>query len=196
MSMMMRVVIRVSLGSELLGKQHWAELVSAVEEMYKHDHLREGVKTEREQMSSGNLKNANGYTIKEAFRHFAKRIAKAVGTPTAFLGSIVLIVLWGASGPVFHYSDTWQLVINTATTIITFLMVFLIQNTHNRDSKAIHLKLDELIKAARGARNSIIDLDSLTDDQLKRLETSTKSWAAPLTGKRGGDIYRHSQLAT
>jgi low affinity Fe/Cu permease len=133
-------------------------------------------------MPSGNLISTNRYSIKEAFRHFAKRAAEAVGTPVAFLSSIILIVLWGASGPVFHYSDTWQLVINTGTTIITFLMVFLIQNTQNRDSKAIHLKLDELIKSIRGARNSIIDLDSLTDDQLKRLEDEYK--------KLGGRTHR------
>lgn len=130
-------------------------------------------------MPSSRLTNTSGYSVKEAFRHFAKRSAEAVGTPAAFLGSIVLIVLWGASGALFHYSDTWQLVINTATTIVTFLMVFLIQNTQNRDSKAIHLKLDELIKAIRGARNSIIDLDSLTDDQLTRLEDEYKKLGGP-----------------
>jgi low affinity Fe/Cu permease len=136
-------------------------------------------------MPSGNLISTNRYSIKEAFRHFAKRAAEAVGTPVAFLGSIILIVLWGASGPVFHYSDTWQLVINTGTTIITFLMVFLIQNTQNRDSKAIHLKLDELIKAIRGARNSIIDLDRLTDDQLRRLEDEYKKLGGPTHKKTG-----------
>lgn len=136
-------------------------------------------------MPSGHVTNANGYSVKEAFRHFAKRSAEAVGTPAAFLGSIVLIVLWAASGAVFHYSDTWQLVINTATTIVTFLMVFLIQNTQNRDSKAIHLKLEELIKAIRGARNSIIDLDSLSDDQLKRLEDEYKKLGGPTPRKTG-----------
>jgi len=85
-----------------------------------------------------------------------------------------LIVVWAASGPTFRFSDTWQLVINTGTTIITFLMVFLIQNTQNRDSRAIHLKLDELIKALRGARNSVIDLERLSDDQLKKLEEEYK----------------------
>lgn len=136
-------------------------------------------------MPSGRVTNTNGYSVKEAFRHFAKRSAEAVGTPVAFLGSIVLIVLWAASGALFHYSDTWQLVINTATTIVTFLMVFLIQNTQNRDSKAIHLKLDELIKAMRGARNSIIDLDSLTDDQLKRLEDEYKKLGGPSRRETG-----------
>lgn len=97
-----------------------------------------------------------------------------MGTPVAFLGAVGLIVVWAASGPTFRFSDTWQLVINTATTIITFLMVFLIQNTQNRDSRAIHLKLDELIKALRGARNSVIDLERLSDDQLKKLEDEYK----------------------
>ncbi|HEX7360582.1 MAG TPA: low affinity iron permease family protein [Bryobacteraceae bacterium] len=130
-------------------------------------------------MPSSSSTTANRFGMKEAFRQFAKRTAEAVGTPSAFLAAIVLILLWGGMGGVFHYSDTWQLVINTGTTIVTFLMVFLIQNTQNRDSKAIHLKLDELIKAMRGARNSIIDLDRLTDDQLKRLEDEYKKLGGP-----------------
>jgi low affinity Fe/Cu permease len=108
------------------------------------------------------------------FRQISKHTAEAMGTPAAFLGSVLVIMVWAASGPLFRYSDTWQLVINTATTIITFLMVFLIQNTQNRDSRSIHLKLDELIKAERRARNSLIDLDSLTDEQLKELENEYK----------------------
>ena len=136
-------------------------------------------------MLSDNGLTAGGFSLKEDFRQLAKRAAEAVGTPVAFLSAVVLILLWGGLGPLFHYSDTWQLVINTATTIITFLMVFLIQNTQNRDSKAIHLKLDELIKAISGARNSIIDLDSLTDDQLKRLEEEYKKLCDPTPGKTG-----------
>src|SRR5579885_431176 len=104
----------------------------------------------------------------EHFRKFAHATAERAGTSKAFCIAVVIIAIWAVSGPLFHFSDTWQLVINTGTTIVTFLMVFLIQNTQNRDSKAIHLKLDELIKAIRGARNSIIDLDSLTDEQLRR----------------------------
>jgi low affinity Fe/Cu permease len=88
--------------------------------------------------------------------------------------AVAIIVVWATTGPMFHYSDTWQLVINTGTTIITFLMVFLIQNTQNRDAKAIHLKLDELIKATTGAHNSMIDLDKLSDAQLKELEEEYK----------------------
>jgi low affinity Fe/Cu permease len=104
------------------------------------------------------------------FHHFAERSSRAVGSAYAFLASVALIIGWLATGPMFHYSDTWQLIINTSTTIVTFLMVFLIQNTQNRDALAIHLKLDELIRATQGARNSMIDLGKLSDRQLKALE--------------------------
>jgi low affinity Fe/Cu permease len=97
-----------------------------------------------------------------------------VGTSWAFIMATMLIIVWAATGPMFGYSDTWQLVINTSTTIITFLMVFLIQNMQNRDAKAIHLKLDELIKATKGARNYLMDLDKLSDVQLKQLEAEYK----------------------
>ncbi len=106
----------------------------------------------------------------ELFRHAARRIAHAIGTPAAFLLAVLAVVAWAASGPLFGYSDTWQLVINTSTTIVTFLVVFLIQNTQNRDSKEIHLKLDELIHAMREARNQMLDVDELPDEDLKRLE--------------------------
>ena len=105
-----------------------------------------------------------------AFRRFAHRSALAMGTPTAFGLALVVILVWGWTGPVFGYSDTWQLVINTGTTIVTFLMVFLIQNTQNRDSQAIHLKLDELIRALEQARTELVDLEDLSDDELKRLQ--------------------------
>ena len=106
----------------------------------------------------------------DLFREFAKHTAEVVGTPAAFLAAVLLILVWAGTGPFFHFSDTWQLVVNTATTIVTFLMVFLIQNTQNRDSRALHLKLDELIKATARARNSIIDVANLSEEQLKRLE--------------------------
>jgi len=126
-------------------------------------------------VKSGNKPSqASGTGFKESFHGFSKRTSDLVGTPITFLGAVGLIVVWAASGPTFRFSDTWQLVINTGTTIITFLMVFLIQNTQNRDSRAIHLKLDELIKALRGARNSVIDLERLSDDQLKKLEEEYK----------------------
>ena len=104
------------------------------------------------------------------FHKVATHVSKLVGSSYAFLAAVALIVLWLATGPVFDYSDTWQLIINTSTTIVTFLMVFLIQNTQNRDSISLHLKLDELIRATRGARNSMIDLGKLSDEQLQQLE--------------------------
>jgi low affinity Fe/Cu permease len=86
------------------------------------------------------------------------------------MGAVAVIVIWGLTGHIFHYSDTWQLIINTGTTIVTFLMVFLIQNTQNRDSKAIQLKLDELIRSLSGARNRLIDLETLSDEDLQKLQ--------------------------
>jgi low affinity Fe/Cu permease len=104
------------------------------------------------------------------FRKFAQSSAQAVGSSWAFILSLIIIIAWGATGPMFKYSDTWQLVINTGTTIITFLMVFLIQNTQNRDAKAIHLKLDELIKGVKGARTRLVNLQELSDDELEHLQ--------------------------
>ena len=93
-----------------------------------------------------------------------------LGSAWAFGIAILVIVIWGLTGPAFHYSNTWQLIINTGTTIVTFLMVFLIQNTQNRDAKAAHLKLDEIIRALKGARNELIDLEKLADEDLTSLE--------------------------
>ena len=108
--------------------------------------------------------------VRDAFRVFAQRSAVALGSAWAFTGAVVVILIWLLTGPIFHFSDTWQLIINTATTIITFLMVFLIQNTQNRDAKAMHLKLDELIRAIRNARNELVDIEDLSDEELKKLE--------------------------
>jgi len=113
-------------------------------------------------------------TLSELFRKFAARTSEIVGTAWTFIIAVLIVAVWAITGPLFGYSDTWQLVINTGTTIITFLMVFLIQNTQNRDAKGIHLKLDELIKATKGARNTMIDLDKLSDEQLKQLEKEYK----------------------
>ena len=107
---------------------------------------------------------------KERFRRISCRAAECVGSHWAFGTSIGLILVWAITGPLFHFSDTWQLVINTATTIITFLMVFLIQNTQNRDAKAIHLKLDELIRSTSRARNTLVNLENLTDEELASLQ--------------------------
>src|SRR5436190_23591212 len=107
--------------------------------------------------------------MKELFRKFAQTVSTVVGSSWAFILAVAIVVVWAATGPLFRFSDTWQLVINTGTTIITFLMVFLIQNTQNRDAKAIHLKLDELIKGVKGARTGLVNLEQLSDADLERL---------------------------
>ncbi len=104
-------------------------------------------------------------SVSDAFRIFAHRLCLMLGSAWAFTAAAIVILVWLVTGPIFHFSDTWQLIINTATTIITFLMVFLIQNTQNRDAKAMHLKLDELIRALKGARNHLVDLENLSDDE-------------------------------
>jgi len=103
------------------------------------------------------------------FAHFANGAARAMGHPLAFVLAVLIILGWAITGPFFGFSDTWQLVINTGTTIITFLMVFLIQNTQNRESAAVQLKLDELIRAQRGAHNALLDLEELGEEELGRL---------------------------
>jgi low affinity Fe/Cu permease len=108
--------------------------------------------------------------MSDVFRKVAHKTAVGVGSPAAFTIAISIILVWGVTGPIFHFSDTWQLVINTGTTIVTFLMVFLIQNTQNRDALAIQLKLDELIRSIRGARNDLLDLEELSDEELHALK--------------------------
>jgi len=108
--------------------------------------------------------------LKDSFRKFAHGTSLLVGSPSAFIIAVALVLAWLVTGPLFHFSDSWQLVINTSTTIITFLMVFLIQNTQNRESKTIQLKLDELLRAIKSARNSLIDLEELSDEELTRLD--------------------------
>jgi low affinity Fe/Cu permease len=112
------------------------------------------------------------------FTRFATWTAGAPGRPMTFVLACLIIVVWGVTGPLFGYSDTWQLVINTGTTIVTFLMVFLIQNSQNRDSKAIQLKLDELIRATRGAHNALLDLEELNEEEINRIRTLYISLAA------------------
>ena len=111
------------------------------------------------------------------FDRFAKWTSRAVGHPLTFAAAVLIIVVWAISGPIFGFSNTWQLVINTGTTIITFLMVFLIQNTQTRDGTAVQLKLDELIRAIEGAHNGLLDLEELSDEDLARLRAHFEALA-------------------
>jgi low affinity Fe/Cu permease len=108
--------------------------------------------------------------VRNIFRSFSARTSELVGSPWAFVIGSGLVVVWAVTGPYFHYSDAWQLLINTSTTIITFLMVFLIQNMQNRDAKAIHLKLDELIRAVKAARTQLVSLESMSHEELDKLQ--------------------------
>ena len=111
------------------------------------------------------------------FKTFANAASRATGKPATFVLAAVIVIVWAVSGPVFGFSDTWQLVINTGTTIVTFLMVFLIQNTQNRDSEAMHVKMDELIRALEGAHNALLDLEELDDDELDRVRARYRKLA-------------------
>ena len=127
------------------------------------------------------------------FARFAKSIAHATGRPATFFLAIALIGVWAVTGPWFGFSDTWQLVINTSTTIVTFLMVFLIQCTQNRDGEAVQVKLDEIIRAIGHARNELLDLEELEEADLDRLKKTFKQLADEARGKRGpGDAAAHS----
>ena len=108
--------------------------------------------------------------MRDLFRKFAHQSALAVGSPAAFIAALLVTILWAATGSRFHYSDTWQLVINTGTSVCTFLVVFLIQNTQNRDTKVIQLKLDELIRAVHPARTALVQMEELTDEDLETLQ--------------------------
>ena len=117
------------------------------------------------------------------FSSFAGKIAHATGRPSAFFAATVVIVVWAATGPLFNYSDTWKLIINTGTTIITFLMVFLIQNAQNRDSAAVQLKLDELIRAIEGAHNALLDLEELEEADLEKMRARFEALAEAARSK-------------
>ena len=132
------------------------------------------------------------------FRNFANKVSKIFGSSYAFLGAIVVVGIWASSGPLFDFSDTWQLVINTGTTIVTFLMVFLIQNTQNRDAKAMQLKLDELIRATK-ARDAFVDLEDLDDEELAQLDKEfqaihQKQIAGPVLRKLHKSIEIENEL--
>src|SRR5438045_9401281 len=133
-----------------------------------------GTVTEKENLKQQEESRDFFCVMSDVFRIFARRSSVVLGSAWAFATAILIIVIWGLTGPMFHYSDTWQLIINTGTTFVTFLMVFLIQNTQNRDAKAVHLKLNEVIRALKGARNELVDLEDLSDEDLKRLEEQFK----------------------
>jgi low affinity Fe/Cu permease len=129
------------------------------------------------------MKHSNGSDMfGVSFGRMAATIAGWVGSAWAFVLAVLSILAWGATGPYYHYSDTWQLIVNTATTVITFLMVFLIQNTQNRDARALHLKLDEVIRAIHNAHNDMIDIEKLSDTELdvlsKQYERLREEWEA------------------
>ena len=113
--------------------------------------------------------------MKELFRKLSHWCAQAVGSPAAFITAIVVTLVWAASGRYFHYSDTWQLVINTGTSVATFMIVFLIQNTQNRDARVMQMKLDELIRAVQSARTRLVQMEDLTDDELEALQKEFQS---------------------
>src|SRR5947209_16004664 len=128
------------------------------------------METQEQRLKEQEAKRDFFCVISDVFRIFARRSSIMLGSAWAFAGAMLVILVWLLTGPTFHFSDTWQLIINTATTIVTFLMVFLIQNTQNRDAKAMHLKLDEIIRAIKNARDELVDLEDLSDEDLKKLE--------------------------
>jgi len=125
----------------------------------------EQIREERRERPTGFL-----CTVSENFRRWAAATSRAMGSAWTFAIALVAVIVWAATGPIFHYSETWQLVINTGTTIITFLMIFLVQNSQNRDSRAIQLKLDELLRGVKGARTAMVDLEDATDEELEKLQ--------------------------
>jgi low affinity Fe/Cu permease len=146
------------------------------------------METQDEKLQAQNESRDFFCIVNDLFRIFARRSSVMLGSAFAFTLAIIIIIVWGVTGPTFHFSDTWQLIINTGTTIVTFLMVFLIQNTQNRDSKAVNLKLDEIIRAVKGARNQLINLEELSDEDLKNFEKQFQRVSKKV--KRGGKNSR------
>jgi low affinity Fe/Cu permease len=116
------------------------------------------------------MRKQKSHPMTDSFNWLATKSAEAMGSASAFIAATLAVALWAVSGPLFDYSDTWQLIINTATTVLTFLAVFLIQHTQNRDGRAVQLKLDELIQSTKSARNRLIDLEHCTDEEMRELE--------------------------
>lgn len=144
------------------------------------------------QSASPQNNNHNDNKKKDFFCTFATQTARLSGTPITFVLAVSVILIWAVTGPLFSYSDTWQLVINTGTTIVTFLMVFLIQNTQNRDSEALHLKIDELIRATKGAENAMIDLEDLSQDELDAFKAKFAELAQ--NGRSGAHDTTHDMF--
>ena len=119
------------------------------------------------------------------FTRFARWSSRAAGTPLAFVAAVAIVIAWGVTGPLFDFSDTWQLVINTGTTIVTFLMVFAIQASQNRDLEAIQVKLDELIRSIEGAQNSLLDLEELEESEIERLRKKYRGLATEARESQG-----------
>jgi len=134
--------------------------------------------------------------MNDLFRKFAAKVSTIVGKPVAFFVAISVTICWAVAGPIFGFSNTWQLFINTGTTIVTLLMVFLIQNTQNRDSRAIHLKLDELIKAIRGARDSMVSLEEMPDKTLKSFMGSFRKSTTNTNASLKEEKHRRSKLTS
>ena len=146
-------------------------------------------RTQQEELEEHEKKRDIFCMVSDAFRVFARRASVMLGSAWAFVGALFIILVWAITGPTFHFSDTWQLIINTGTTIVTFLMVFLIQNTQTRDAKAMHLKLDEVIRALKKARNEMVDLENLSDEELEKLEQQFKR--VRTRAERHGQNMRH-----
>jgi low affinity Fe/Cu permease len=146
--------------------------------------------TQTEKLRQGEKKRDILRAVRNAFRAFARKSSIVLGSAWAFSAALLIIIVWIATGPIFHFSDTWQLIINTATNIIALLMVFLIQNTQNRDAKAMHLKLDEIIRALKKARNELVDLEDLSDEELKKIEEQFKELRK--NAERARPNMRHS----
>ena len=125
--------------------------------------------------------------MRERFRLYANRVADGVGSPGTFGAGLLVVLAWAVTGPMFHYSDTWQLVINTGTSVVTFLMVFLIQNTQNRDAAAMQLKLNELIRAMSTARNTMVDLENCTEEEIAAMREEFADIRARIAARKGSN---------
>jgi low affinity Fe/Cu permease len=126
------------------------------------------------------------------FARFAQGASYYMGSPVAFSAALLIILIWSVTGPIFHFSDTWQLIINTGTTIVTFLMVFLIQNSQNRDNHAMQLKIDELVRAVKGAENSLLDIEELSDEEILRLKDKYEKLAQRARGELPKPVKKSS----